>query len=476
MTTREAVVHITPEQVSAQRRFADLVTQHPDRPRSYHIVTYGCQMNAHDSETLKGYLHEMGMSEAQKREEADFVIFNTCCIRDNAERRALGNITWLKEVKRKRPHMLIAVCGCMMQQQGMAETVLRQYPFVDIAFGTGNLYRMPEYLYLRVEEGRRVVDVSREESTIAEGLPILRDSAFKAYINIMYGCNNFCTYCIVPYVRGRERSRQAENILQEARDLVKDGVQEITLLGQNVNSFGNDTGGMGFPELLRRLADTGIPRIRFMTSHPKDLSDGLIEAYRDVPAIAPHLHLPVQSGSDRILRAMNRGYTTQQYLEKVDKLRAARPDIGLTSDLIVAFPGETEQDFEDTLELVRRVGYDSAFTFIYSPRKGTRAAELPGAIDPGVATLRIEKLIALQEGITREILHGMKGQTQGILVEGESARRAAQMTGKCGRNISVNFSGGDDSLIGRIVPVHITGAGSNTLRGEIGKETSWNKT
>ncbi len=473
MTTREPVVRVTPEKIGAQRRFADLLRDHPGRPGTYHIVTYGCQMNVHDSETLRGYLHEMGMTQAARRQDADFVIFNTCCIRDNAERKALGNITWLKEVKRERPGMLIAVCGCMMQQQGMAETVLRRYPFVDIAFGTGKLYRLPEYLYLRVEEGRRVIDVSREESTIAEGLPILRDSDFKAYINIMYGCDNFCSYCIVPYVRGRERSRDPQLILQEAKALVRDGVQEITLLGQNVNSYGNDLGGMGFAQLLRQLADIGVPRLRFMTSHPKDLSDELIAAYRDMPAIAPHLHLPVQSGSDRVLRAMNRGYTAARYLEKVDKLRQARPDIGLTTDIIVAFPGETQEDFEQTLDLVARTRYDSAFTFIFSPRKGTRAAGLPGAIDPAVATQRIERLIALQEGITRDILASLKGQTMGILVEGVSARRATQMTGKCGRNISVNFSGGDDSLIGRIVPVGITGAGSNTLRGEIRKEHQW---
>ena len=467
---REDVVLVAPEAIQDQRRFAALVKDHPERPQSYHIVTFGCQMNAHDSETLAGYLHEMGLTASEKREEADLVLFNTCTIRDNAERKALGNITWLKEIKKDRPHMLIGMCGCLMQQKGMAETVLKRYPFIDIAFGTGNLYRLPEYLYLSVEEKRRVIDVSREESTIAEGLPTLRDSSFKAYINIMYGCNNFCSYCIVPYVRGRERSRRAEDILREAAELVQDGVKEITLLGQNVNSFGNDTGECSFPELLRRLEQTGIQRLRFMTSHPKDLSDELIAEYASNKALAPHLHLPVQSGSDTMLSAMKRRYTAAQYLEKADKLRAARPDIGLTTDNIVAFPGETEEDFEQTMDLVRRVRYDSAFTFIYSPRQGTRAAELPGRIDKATASERIERLIALQESITAEILQGFSGQRMGILVEGRSARRTTQWTGKCGRNISVNFSGGDDSLIGQIVPVTITGAGSNTLRGEYRKE------
>lgn len=467
---REPIVHIDPETIAAQDKYADIVREHPDRPRTYHIVTFGCQMNSHDSETLAGTLSHMGMKKAEDRTQADLVLFNTCCIRDNAERRALGNITWLKEVKKLRPGMLIGICGCMMQQKGMAETVLKKYPFVDLAFGTGTLYRLPEYLYQIVDEKRRVIDVSREESTIAEGLPILRESAFKAYINIMYGCNNFCSYCIVPYVRGRERSRRADDILREAEMLVADGVKEITLLGQNVNSYGNDSGEISFPELLRRLDKTGIERLRFMTSHPKDLSEGLIEAYASLKSLAPHLHLPIQSGSDRILAAMNRGYTAEEYLKKARALREARPDIGLTTDLIVAFPGETEEDFESTLALTREMRYDSAFTFIYSKRAGTKAAQMEGMVEKEVATERIERLIALQEGITAEVLSSLKGQELGILVEGVSARRESQMAGKCGRNISVNFTGGDESLTGKIVPVTITGAGSNTLRGEYTKE------
>ena len=307
---REETIRISPEEMAAQARFARDFSRLPGRPRTYFIVTYGCQMNAHDSEKLAGMLEDMGLTAAPAREEADFVLHNTCCIRDNAERKALGNVTWLKEIKKVRPEMLIGVCGCMVQEPGMAEKLLRQYPFVDMAFGTGNIYRLPELLYRAVETRRRVVSVPEEQSTLIEGLPIRRESDFQAYVTIMYGCNNFCSYCIVPYVRGRERSRSADDILREVEGLQEKGVQEIMLLGQNVNSYGNDTpGGISFPKLLRRLGQTGIPRIRFMTSHPKDLSDELIEEFAVNPALCRHMHLPVQSGSNGILQAMNRRYT-----------------------------------------------------------------------------------------------------------------------------------------------------------------------
>ena len=396
---RDELIRITEEELEAQRRFAREFASLPGRPRTYHIVTYGCQMNAHDSEKLSGMLEDMGMTAAPVREEADFVLHNTCCIRDNAERKALGNVTWLKEIKKERPEMLIGVCGCMVQEPGMAEKILRQYPFVDVAFGTGNIYQLPELLYRAVDTRRRVVAVPEEQTILAEGLPIRRESPFQSYVTIMYGCNNFCSYCIVPYVRGRERSRSADDILREVEGLQKQGVKEIMLLGQNVNSYGNDVpGGITFPELLRKVSQSGIPRIRFMTSHPKDLSDALIAEYAENPVLCRHLHLPVQSGSNRILSAMNRRYTREAYLEKVEKIRKAAPDVGLTTDLIVAFPGETDRDFEDTMDLVRQVGYDSAFTFIYSPRVNTRAAEMPGRIDPALATERIQRLIFLQEG------------------------------------------------------------------------------
>ena len=464
---RDELIRITQEELEAQKRFAREFHSLPGRPRTYHIVTYGCQMNAHDSEKLAGMLEEMGMTAAPAREEADFVLHNTCCIRDNAERKALGNVTWLKEIKKERPEMLIGVCGCMVQEPGMAEKILRQYPFVDLAFGTGNIHRLPELLYRAVDTRRRVVAVPEEQTVLAEGLPIRRESPFQSYVTIMYGCNNFCSYCIVPYVRGRERSRSADDILREVEGLQARGVQEIMLLGQNVNSYGNDMpGGVSFPELLRRVSRTGIPRIRFMTSHPKDLSDELIAEYAENPVLCRHLHLPVQSGSNAILSAMNRRYTREAYLEKVEKIRRAAPDVGLTTDLIVAFPGETDRDFEDTMDLVRQVGYDSAFTFIYSPRVNTRAAEMPGRIDPALATERIERLIALQEEMTQKRFAEMIGKRESVLVAGLSRRSENQLTGKCSRNISVNFPG-DPALIGKIVPVRITGAGKTTLKGQI---------
>ncbi len=461
---REDIILITPEEIEQQKDYALKVQGMEQRPQSFHIVTYGCQMNAHDSEKLTGMMLSMGLKAAPDREQADVVLFNTCCIRDNAQRKALGNILWLKEVKKKRPHMLVGVCGCMMQQKGMAEKVLKQYPFVDFAFGTGNIHQLPEILLTTLETGRDI-RVGLADSTLIEGLPLKRESRSKAYITIMQGCNNYCSYCIVPYVRGRERSRREEDILRDAEALLKDGVQEIMLLGQNVNSYGTDVGGTTFPRLLRKLDELGVPRMRFMTSHPKDLSDELIGEIARSRALCPHLHLPVQSGNDRILAAMNRRYTVQTYLDMVDKLRSAKRDIGLTTDIIVAFPGETEEEFQDTLSLVEKVRYDSAFTFVFSPRAGTKADSLPGRVPPKDASRRIETLIALQESITRDILASQVGETQQVLVEGQARRNPKQLTGKTGRNISVNF-GGSPELIDTIVPVTITDTGANTLRGK----------
>ncbi|MBR6754257.1 MAG: tRNA (N6-isopentenyl adenosine(37)-C2)-methylthiotransferase MiaB [Clostridia bacterium] len=349
----------------------------------------------------------------------------------------------------------------------MAETLLRRYPFVDVAFGTGNIHRLPEFLLKAVENHQRVIAVPEEQSTLIEGLPIKRESSFQNYVTIMYGCNNFCSYCIVPYVRGRERSRNPKDILKEIENLQKMGVQEIMLLGQNVNSYGNDNSfGVTFPQLLHEIGKTGIPRVRFMTSHPKDLSDELIEEMAVNPALCHHFHLPVQSGNNRILDMMNRRYTREIYLDRVHKLRAAVPDIGLSTDLIVAFPGETETEFEDTLALSNEVRWDSAFTFIYSPRVGTKAATLPGQIDPDVASRRIEKLIHQQDQITQEIFQSLIGTKVNVLVSGHARRDETELTGKSERNISVNFRGTQD-LIGHIVPVQITAASKTTLRGEI---------
>jgi len=432
------------------------------RPQSYHIVTYGCQMNAHDSEKLSGMLERMGMEEAEDRQHADLVIFNTCCVRENAQRRALGNVIWLKQLKKENPDLLIAVCGCMIQQPHMAERILKQYPFIDLAFGTHNLYRLPSLLLELADQRHRVIEVSAEDTLIAEGLPVKRLNGYKAYITIMYGCDNYCTYCIVPFVRGRERSRRMDDILREAEALQKRGVQEIMLLGQNVNSYGS---GKDFPRLLKALDGIGIPRIRFMTSHPKDLSDELIDVMANGKHICNHLHLPVQSGSNAVLKAMNRGYTREQYIGRVQALRAAVPDIGITTDFIVGFPGETEEQFSHSVSLADAIGYDSAFTFIYSPRIGTAAAKFPGQVPAEVSARRIQTLIQAVERSTKRVHQQMIGKTEQVLVEGVSKRSETMVSGKGRRNITVTFAG-DTRDIGKLIQVKINSAAANTLRGK----------
>ena len=465
---RLEAIELPAEEIAHQKALMREFAAIENRPHTYCVVTYGCQMNAHDSEKLAGMLQEMGMTEAESRETADFVIFNTCCVRDNAQRRALGNVTWLKELKKTRPEMMVAVCGCMMQQPGMGEQILRQYPFVDVAFGTHNLYRFAQLMLQAVKNRRRVVEVIQEdEGSIPENLPVRRSSPHHAYITIMYGCNNFCSYCIVPYVRGRERSRASARIIEEARQLKEEGVKEIMLLGQNVNSYGLDVEGeLSFAQLLAKLDEVGIERIRFMTSHPKDISDELIDVIAKSKHICHALHLPVQHGSSRVLASMNRKYTREQYLARVAAIRAKIPDMSLTTDLIVGYPGETEEEFEETCSLVGEVGYDSAFTFIYSPRIGTRAADMPDQIPEEVSSRRIQKLIAIQKENTRRNYAGYIGQVHSVLVEEASKRDEHQMAGKDEYNITVNFPGSKD-LIGRIVRVRITSAGESTLRGEM---------
>ena len=456
---------VPPEEMERQKRFTAEIRNLPHRPESYYIVTYGCQMNAHDSEKLAGMLEEMGMKAAERREMADFVIFNTCCVRDNAERKALGNITWLKEVRKTRPHMMIAVCGCMIQEPGMAEKILKQYRFINLAFGTANLHRFPEMMLEALEGDRNIVTVDSED-VIPEGLPISRRRPDSAYLTIMYGCDNFCSYCIVPYVRGRERSREPSAILKEAEQLVRSGTREIMLLGQNVNSYGKGLDQkITFAGLLRELEKTGIPRIRFMTSHPKDLSDELIEIMGSSKQILPQFHLPVQSGSNTVLEKMNRHYTREQYLDKVRKLREAVPGIGLSTDIIVGFPGETETDFSDTMNLVREVGYDSAFTFVYSPRIGTLAAEMPGQISEEVSSRRITELISLQETMQKTTMQRFLNQQEEVLVEGLSKRSNQEISGKGRHGISITMPGSSQD-IGEIILCRITGLKNNTLTAE----------
>lgn len=459
----ERTEHTIPaEEMERQRRYIEEIRTLPQKPESFYVVTYGCQMNAHDSEKLAGMLTEMGIREAPSREEADFVIFNTCCIRENAERKALGNITWLREIRKKNPRLMIAVCGCMIQEPGMAEKILKQYRFINLAFGTSNLHRFPELMYLALNSDRNTV-VVEDRDLVPEDLPVVRARKEFAYVTVMYGCNNYCSYCIVPYVRGRERSRKPEKILREAEGLLRSGVQEIMLLGQNVNSYGKDLDNpFAFSELLKELDRMGIPRIRFMTSHPKDLSDELIAAMAGSKHILPQFHLPVQSGSDRILQLMNRKYSRDQYLDRVARLRQAVPGIGLSTDIIVGFPGETEEDFAATMKLVEQVRYDSAFTFIYSPRIGTAAASMKDQVDPEVSSRRIQELIRLQEELQKETMGRFIGQEEEILVEGLSKRSDAEISGKGRHGISVTTSGTSDE-IGKIVKCRITGLKNNTL-------------
>ena len=453
---------VSQEEMQRQREYMRQVRGLPGRPGSYHIVSMGCQMNARDSESIAGMLEEMGMVREEVRERADLILYNTCCVRENAENKALGNVIWLKELKRDKPDLMICVGGCMTQEKGMAATMKARYPFIDVIYGTHNLYRLPEYIYRRLSGGEPVGEVFDMDGEVVEGLPERRASRHSAFVNIMYGCNNFCSYCIVPYVRGRERSRDPEEILAEAARLLDGGVQEITLLGQNVNSYRG--GGAEFANLLRRLDAMGVPRIRFMTSHPKDLSDELIAAYGDLEHLMPALHLPVQAGNDEILQRMNRRYTRERYLDLVRRLRAVRPDIGLTSDIIVGFPGETRNQFEDTLSLVREVRFDAAYTFVYSPRKGTRAAELPDPVSAQEKSAWIQELIALQQSISLEALSAQVGRRETVLVEGASTRDSGSLGGRTPRGHMVNFPGGAE-LTGRFVEVEITSAGKNTLRG-----------
>ena len=465
---RTHAIELPAEEILHQRELMREFALLENRPKTYFVVTYGCQMKNHDSEKLEGMLREMGMTLAENREAADFVIFNTCCVRDNAQRRALGNVVWLKELKKKRPEMMVAVCGCMMQQPGMGDQILRQYPFVDLAFGTHNLFRFAQLMLQAVKSRRRVVEVLQDdEGSIPEDLPVLRSNPYHAYITIMYGCNNFCSYCIVPYVRGRERSRASSRIIEEARQLYADGVKEIMLLGQNVNSYGLDVEGeISFAQLLAELDKIGIERIRFMTSHPKDISDELIDVMAASKHICHSLHLPVQHGNNRILQSMNRRYTREKYLERVAAIREKVPDISLTTDLIVGYPGETEDEFKDLCELVKEVGYDSAFTFIYSPRVGTRAASMPDQIPEAVSSRRIQELIAIQKENTHKRFEAYVGQIHRVLVDEASKRDETQMAGKNEYNITVNFPGTSD-LVGKIVRVKITSAGESTLRGEL---------
>lgn len=425
------------------------------RPMTFFTQTFGCQMNARDSEKLSGILEQAGLKEIDS-EHADFVLYNTCTVRDNANQKVYGRLGYLHTLKKKQPDMMIALCGCMMQEPSVIEKIKKSYSFVDLIFGTHNIFKLAELLCRRMLENRKmVVDVWEGTDQIVEELPVDRKYPFKSGVNIMFGCNNFCSYCIVPYVRGRERSRRPEDILDEIRKLVADGVVEVMLLGQNVNSYGkNLETPITFAQLLREINEIeGLERIRFMTSHPKDLSDELIEAMRDCKKVCTHLHLPLQSGSSRILKIMNRRYTKEQYLELVDKIRSAVPGISLTTDIIVGFPGETEEDFEETLDVVRRVRYDSAFTFIYSKRTGTPAAAME-QVPEDVVKNRFDRLLKEVQQISAEVCGRDEKTVQKVLVENLDDHQEGYVTGRMSNNTVVHFPG-DESLIGKIVDVYL---------------------
>lgn len=437
------------------RRRLEMKVREAGRPLTFCVVTFGCQMNARDSEKLRGILEEIGYVKSDS-EEADFVIYNTCTVRENANLRVYGRLGYLHSLKKKNPHMMIALCGCMMQEPQVVEKLKKSYRFVDLVFGTHNIYRLAELLVQAFVSDSMVVDIWKDTDKIVEDLPVDRKYSFKSGVNIMFGCNNFCSYCIVPYVRGRERSRRPEEILKEIRSLAADGVKEVMLLGQNVNSYGkNLPEPVTFAALLRETAKIdGIERIRFMTSHPKDLSDELIEAMAGTPKVCPHLHLPLQSGSTEILRKMNRKYTKEQYLALTEKIRRAIPDISLTTDIIVGFPGETEEDFLETLDVVEKVRFDSAFTFLYSRRTGTPAASMDGQISEEIMKDRFDRLLRRVQDIAKERCARFQGRTAEVLVENINEQDSSLVTGRMDNNLLVHFPG-DASLIGDTVRVHL---------------------
>lgn len=437
--------------------------------KKYCVVTYGCQMNLHESEKISGILSGMGMSAVNEPENADVVVFNTCCIRDTAERRALGNIGKMKELKKKNKNLLIVVTGCMTQQNGFAENMKERYQYIDVILGTHNISDLENQIRIRLEKKKRVAAVLDTDGYIDdETTPVTRTSFPNAWVNINYGCNNFCTYCIVPYVRGRERSRDMKSIISECEKLINDGYKEITLLGQNVNSYGNDVPdeNVNFANLLREVAKIdGKFRIRFMTSHPKDLTEDVVKAIRDNDKICNNIHLPIQAGSNSVLKNMNRRYTREHYLGLIDMIRRYLPDCGITTDIMVGFPYETEEDFLDTMDIVEKVRFSTAFTFIYSVRKGTKAAEMP-QIPYEIKQNRIKRLIARQNEITEEISKDYVGNVYEILVEGMQEKKTGYVVGRTesGRLVSAK---GDESMIGEFKNVKITAVKNAQLLGEI---------
>ena len=433
--------------------------------RTFHITTFGCQMNEHDSEVIDGLLTERGFSSVKERKDASIVIINTCSVRDNADKRFFGTLGQLKKRKESDPSFIVCVCGCMMQQQRVVDTIKAKYPWVDVIFGTNSIHHIPELIEKVAIEKEKVVDIIENTEEVVEGLPAKRLFDHKALVNIMFGCNNFCTYCIVPYTRGREKSRAPEAIIDEVKGLVADGVKEIMLLGQNVNSY--DGNGTSFAELLKMLNDVdGLERIRFMTSNPKDLSDELIEAFAVCDKLCRNLHLPIQSGSNRVLKRMNRKYTREDYLKLIEKLRKTVPNITLSTDIIVGFPGETNEDFEETLSIVKEVEYDSAFTFIYSIRKGTPAEKFEDQIEESEKHRRFDLLVNAVNEISEKKNKAYQDRVEKVLVDGVSKNDKSTLTGRTDGFKLVNFAGKKE-LIGSIVDVKMTDAKTFSLFGEV---------
>ena len=464
---------ISIENIRAQEaicaRIREMLTARVGQPLAM-VDTYGCQQNEADSEKLRGYLAEMGCGFTQDEFSADIIVVNTCAVREHAEMRVLGNVGQLNHSKKAKPGQIIAVCGCMVQQEHMAEKIKKSYPVVDLVFGPHDLWHFPELL-LRVMTGKkRVFATERCDGYVTEGMPLKRDGKVKAWLSVMYGCNNFCTYCIVPYVRGRERSRRPEDIVAEARQLVAEGYKDITLLGQNVNSYGKDLDcNVDFSDLIAMINEIpGEFLIRFMTSHPKDATEKLFKTMAECEKCAHQLHLPVQAGNDRVLEAMNRRYTAEKYLRQVELARSYMPDLVLTTDIIVGFPGETDEEFEDTVKLCEKVRYDAMFTFIYSKRVGTPAAKMPDAATREQKQVRFDKLLETANRISAEKHAEYIGKTMRVLVDG--------VTGKTEYNLSSRTNGGrlvhlkgDEALIGKFIDVKITSGNTWALYGEIGE-------
>ena len=464
-------IELDPADISRQLeicRQIEALHDREDRKPLAMVDTYGCQQNEADSERLRGYLENMGYGFTDDETKADLVVVNTCAIREHAEMRVLGNVGQLTHTKAKNPDQIIAVCGCMVQQPHMAEKLKKSYPIVDLVFGPHELWRFPELLLEQMTKKKRIFAVDDTPGVVYEGIPHRRDSQVKAWLSIMYGCNNFCSYCVVPYVRGRERSRRPEEIIAEARQLVADGYKEITLLGQNVNSYGKDLDDpMDFADLIRAInAIPGDFVIRFMTSHPKDATEKLFRTMAECEKCAHQLHLPVQAGNDRVLKAMNRHYDRAKYLEKVALARQYMPDLVLTTDIIVGFPGETDEEFEDTLSLVAEVGYDSMFTFIFSPRKGTPAYDMPDPYTRQQKQVRFDRLLELANTISAEKHKAYEGRTLRVLIDGTSDSQGYNLSARTDGGRLVHLQG-DPSLIGRFAEVKITGSNTWALYGEL---------